>query len=85
MSEQVVELGDVVKDPITGAQGTVMAITHYLTGCDRASVQLPGLTKESKLIDWLAFDLPQLKIIKKKTPPAKKRITGGPQPAVYRR
>jgi len=80
--EQEIALGDVVKDPITGAVGTVVAITEYLTGCNRASVQLPGLNKEMKAWEWLTFDVPTLKIVSKLKVPAEKRKTGGPQPKV---
>jgi len=76
-----VELGDKVKDIVTGFTGIVVAKTQWLNGCWRISVQPQGL-KDGKPIEHQAFDVEQLKILKAKeiktTPPAK--LKGGPRP-----
>jgi hypothetical protein len=52
-----VELGQKVRDSVTGVEGTVTAITRYLAGCVRVAVELvnrEGAPKEY----W--FDEPRL-------------------------
>jgi hypothetical protein len=67
----MIELGDEVQDTITGFKGIAIARHTYLQGCDRISVQ-PKVNKEGKNQDSVAFDEPQLKVIK---PKAHKRDT----------
>lgn len=74
-----INLGDKVKDTVTGYTGIAIARTQWLQGCDRILVQAPVLA-DSKIPDDRAFDEPQLKILKRaaiKSPENKK--TGGPQ------
>jgi hypothetical protein len=83
-----IELGDKVKDLVTGYTGIAIARTQWLQGCDRILVQAPVLA-DSKIPDDRAFDEPQLVIVKKGAakPKAKKAKTGGPQrdASAYRR
>ncbi len=64
MAEKTIELGDRVKDRISGLQGIAVGITNYLYGCRRISVQ-PEESKDGKPADWFTVDEPQLEIMKK--------------------
>lgn len=85
MKETKVNFGDQVSDPITGFKGIVVAITQWMYGCRRITVQPKGLGKEGKVLDCHEFDEPSLKVIKAANVPtkvARKRAeTGGPRPA----
>jgi len=50
------ELGDKVKDVITGFEGIVTARASYLTGCDQLCVQPQGLDKDQKPIESRWYD-----------------------------
>ena len=60
-----IELGDLVKDSVTGFKGITTQKVYYLQGCTRFLVQPQGLTKEGKMKDGFYFDEPQLFIVKK--------------------
>jgi hypothetical protein len=80
MAEKKVELGDRVKDSISGCQGIAIARTTYLTGCDRIGVQGEAL-KDGAPIDWQWFDVNQLKVVKKGAKKIVGEKPGGPRPA----
>ena len=80
-----INLGDKVKDPITGLTGVAVGRTTWLHGCDRIVVQPEGLTKEGKPFDSLSVDEPQLVLIKSKKVKEGNHQTGGPRPEVYQR
>lgn len=71
-----VNLGDKVKDTVTGFKGVAIGRTIWLHGCARITVQPEGLTKEGKLFDTQAFDEPQLEVIKNKIKEGN-HLTGG--------
>jgi len=79
-----INLGDEVKHSITGVKGIATARTHYLSGCDRITVQ-PKVKKDGTLPDALMFDEPEIEIIKAKKPKVKKAKTGGWKPMVTRK
>lgn len=89
MTETTVDFGDQVTDPITGFKGTVIAITQWMYGCRRVTIQPKGLNKDGEVFEAQQFDEPQLKVTKAaKTLAAvkKKRATkGGPRPQERRR
>ncbi len=60
----MIELGDRVKDRISGLKGIAVGITNYLYGCKRIMVQ-PEETKDGKPVDTFYLDEPQLEIVKK--------------------
>lgn len=60
----VVQLGDRVKDQITGLTGIVTCITSWLNGCRRVGVQ-PEKLKDGKVEDCVHFDDNQLELVKK--------------------
>ena len=70
------ELGQLVKDKITGFKGIVICQSKYLTGCNRYSLQSQKLDK-GKPADWVAFDEDQLDAVNKKVE-IRKEQRGGP-------
>jgi len=59
-----IELGDRVKDKITGLEGIVTGRYEYLYGCLRMSVQ-PEKAKDGKPVESFVLDEPQLELLKK--------------------
>lgn len=76
-----IQLGDKVKDMVTGFEGICVARTQWLNGCVRVMVQSDKLDKDGKPQDAQAFDEPQMVITK-----AGKVVTdlGQPEPVVTR-
>lgn len=73
-----IELGAVARDSITGFTGVVVAITEWLNGCVRVSIQ-PKELKDGKPIEVVSFDVEQVELMS----PASDRVvrkTGGPHP-----
>lgn len=60
----MIELGDKVKDVISGFEGIVIGITNWLHGCKRIGVASQQL-KDDKPIDSQWFDEPQVIILQK--------------------
>ena len=61
---EVIELGDRVKDKITGFTGIAQAKTEWLYGCIRFTIA-PEATKDGKVPDNHTFDAEQLEVVKK--------------------
>jgi hypothetical protein len=80
-----INLGDKVKDTVTGFVGIAIGRTTWLHGCDRITVQPTGLTKEGKVFEAQSFDEPQLEIIGKKVKKEGNHRTGGPRPEVFQK
>lgn len=80
----MIELGDKVKDNVTGFTGVAVCRCEWLHGCIRWIVQPEGLTKDGKIFENGAFDEPQLKRIKKGQVKATQGDPGGPMPTVPR-
>jgi len=57
-----VNLGDRVRDKITGFQGIVIGVTDWLYQCRRPIVQ-PEELKDGKMIDSQSFDEDQLEVL----------------------
>lgn len=84
---EVPELGDLVKEKITGIKGIVTGITRYLTGCDRLVVQPQGATTDGKMKDALHVDITQVEVLTKRFMVLENNLddkkvfkkTGGPQ------
>lgn len=77
-----VTLGDEAKDTITGLTGVVVAITDWLNGCERISIQ-PRELKDGRPVETCTFDVEQVAIIKSVGPAAVQK-TGGPHEAPTR-
>lgn len=79
------ELGDEVRDIVTGFNGIAVARTIWLCGCDRITIQ-PRLDKDGMVPEPLVFDEPQIKVVKRKTirvkleEESKKESSGGSIP-----
>lgn len=82
----VVQLGDRVRDRITGFEGIVIGITEWLYQCRRPIIQPSSLTSDGKLSETQSFDEDQLEIVEagafspraiESAPPAEQ--TGGPR------
>lgn len=81
-----VNLGDEVRDKITGFRGVVIGMTRWLNGCVRVGIQPRKVTKDKgKLVEAEWIDEPQLAIVKRRviTPPTFE--PGGPKPTPTRR
>ena len=74
-----IQLGDKVKDTVTGFTGIAVGRTEWIAGCSRITIQ-PECKKgkEMDLEDNQTFDEPLLKIIRKKKVEKKSPKTGGP-------
>ena len=57
-----IELGALVRDKITGFEGTAMTRATWMYGCNTYDVQ-PKIDKDGKVPDQVAFDEPQLEVI----------------------
>ena len=71
-----VELGDKVKDLVTGFEGIAVAQFIYLQGCDRFQVQPPS--DGSTYPESISFDDSQLKVVKAGVIKPGKKDVGGP-------
>lgn len=74
------DLGDLVKDSVTGYRGIVVARTEWLNGCYRLTMQSDTLDKDGKPQPTETFDEPQLILIEKGVVHCGSRDTGGPKP-----
>lgn len=77
MTFQKVELGDTVRDRVTGFEGTATSRVEYLTGCIQFGV-LPKVGADSKYPDVIYIDEQRIEIVGK-NPRISARPTGGPQ------
>ena len=57
------ELGKQGEDRLTGFKGTITAICHYITGCDRILL-VPKIKKDNSMIEPEWFD--DVRIVTKK-------------------
>ena len=80
----MVNLGDKVRDMVSGFVGIAVAKTEYLQGCNRISVQA-AVKKNEKPEEWQAFDEPQVKVIKRKVAKQGSKKTGGYKPGGIQR
>lgn len=79
MAEQI-QLGDRVKDRMTGFKGIVIGKHVFLTGCAKATVQ-PEELKDGKPLDSQWFDIQHLEVVKASAFRSDNGTTpGGPDP-----
>ena len=81
----MINLGDKVKDIVTGFTGIAVGRTTWMYGCDRVTVQPEGVNKEGKLFETQSFDEPSLVVLKKKAKKEGKHDTGGPNMEPHKR
>lgn len=72
-----IELGDTVRDKVSGFKGTATSKTEFLNGCIQYDI-IPKVGKDNKIIEGVAIDENSLEVIKKKLKPRVKKETGGP-------
>lgn len=77
----MIKLGDKVKDTVTGFKGIAVAITTWLNGCDRVTVQPQGLKKDGTVYDTDCFDVTQLECCGRSRVKIVEVDTGGPRPS----
>jgi hypothetical protein len=70
--EPVFELGDKVRDRVTGYAGVVTARIEYISGCVHVSLQAPA-DKDNKVPDALYVDENRCDLVEKAKP-----LTAGP-------
>ena len=70
-------LGDKVRDKITGFQGILVCRSQWLHNCNTYGIQ-PQEMKDGKPLDRHFFDEPQLEVVEEKVVEPK-RNTGGPE------
>ena len=73
----MVDLGDFVKDTVSGFKGVAISKHIYLQGCNRITVQ-PPIKKNGELPKVESFDEPQLVVLKPKREIKRGRRPGGP-------
>ena len=73
-------LGDTVRDTITGLEGIVVGLGHWLNGCVRVGVQ-PKQLKDGVPVEDSWFPAAQLEPVIKNPDPPSKSYTGGPMRA----
>jgi hypothetical protein len=76
-------LGCVAKDSITGFQGVVIAVTEWLNGCQRVTIQ-PQQLDNGKRLEADTFDAEQVVVVEAVEVPAAKQ-KGGPSIAPAQR
>lgn len=75
----MINLGDKVRDKVTGFVGIAVCRSTYLNGCDRIAVQAPA-KKNEKPLGWVYFDEPQLEVTRSKAIKRGSKKTGGYKP-----
>lgn len=74
------ELGQVVKEKVTGFTGVIMGRTDYITGCKQYGLLSQRLRKDTgKPVEWQWFDEERLVMVGKKI--SLVDSIGGPQSA----
>lgn len=79
LKDQKIELGDLIKDDVTGFTGIVIAKTTWLNGCVRYDLQSQKLSKEGIPSEPQWFDSKQVTLIKKGQIKVEGPATEGPQ------
>jgi hypothetical protein len=74
-------LGDKVKDRVTGLTGIVVAYTTWINGCIRLTIQ-PQEIKDGEPVKTSTFDIEELSIVEAGAVQPKKPNTNGPMPSV---
>ncbi len=85
------DLGDLVKDRITGFTGVAVARTTWINGCVRWTVQPAKLSKDGTVKATECFDGEQVQVLRKSAVPSYGRVVvagtlppGGPRPSPSR-
>lgn len=84
----MIQLGDRVRDRVTGFRGIVVCMSTWLNGCVRCGVQAERVTEDGTLPDTQWIDEPQLEVIASGAvfcdvdagSPLRRAAVGGPRP-----
>lgn len=76
----MVQLGDKVRDRVTGFEGIAVASTTWLNGCERVTVQPAGMNEKGGTFESETFDVTQLEVVEESVIATGRRETGGPRP-----
>ena len=85
-----IELGDRVRDRVTGYEGVAVCVAQWYAGCARVTVQ-PAMKEDGKVPEYATFDVLQLDVVDKaaatlrgtaymSTASVSSPVTGGPRP-----
>lgn len=80
--DETLKLGDKAKDQISGFTGTIVAITEWLNGCRRITIQ-PSALHDGKPVENATFDAEQIEKVEE-GPKLDPTRTGGPSIAPKR-
>lgn len=58
-----INLGDKVRDRITGHEGICLAKIEYLTGCNQVGIKMAGHKPDGDTFDCLYFDEPFVELV----------------------
>lgn len=58
-----INLGDIVRDTISGYEGVCLAKVQYLTGCDQIGIKPRTLKEDGGTQDALYFDAPFVEVL----------------------
>lgn len=61
-----IELGDRVRDRLTGFEGIASGKAQYLTGCDRVGITPTTLKENGEVRETVWFDQPWVEVLEKK-------------------
>lgn len=79
--EHNIQLGNKVKDRITGFTGVAVGITNWSSGNVTVTIE-PTMLKDGKPVDSCGFDVHRVELMEETKPPVAKEntsTTGGPQ------
>lgn len=84
----MIQLGSRVRDIYTGFEGTLVARTQWLHGCDRLTIEPTRLKEDGTLPDSMTFDAPRVELVREEAvrrsedePTTKTGGPNGPAPA----
>jgi hypothetical protein len=77
MKKEQITLGCTARDTITGYTGAVVAITCWLNGCTRITIQAREL-KDGKPVESYTADVEQVELVEREPSKAGKKGVGGP-------
>lgn len=79
-----IKLGDYAIEPFSGFSGKVVAVTEWLTGCRRMTLQPAGLDDKGRPFERETFDEIEIEIVSKSEDKAPSD-EGGPRDTIEKR
>lgn len=75
-TKKLADLGDEVRDPVSGFKGIVVSVIRHLHGCEQVTIQAP-VNKEGKWGEAYSVDRPRIEVLKSQKVPTGLQDTGG--------